>query len=234
MTDHAVLLQRFARHQRSGFSLITEEDISAFLTTASNRLERAEGIEILHRAISFRLDSEASSLEVSFITLYAALESTLTFFRRQDVFEILSAAEFNVLECDLRKWLRGHPTLAAEPAKRGLIYEKVRELNRFPFSFVFRKFCKQHALDLSDLWPVIGPHEEWPLLEIRHRLVHGDPFESRPVEALRCANLHLIWTVERMLLCELGWPVERSSVARRFLSERKEYQRWQVERAKLA
>lgn len=234
MTNRTALLERFARHQRSGFSLITEEDISGFVTRASNRLNRAKGIEILHRAISFRLDSEASSLEVSFITLYAALESCLTFFRGQDDFEILSASEFNLLERDLRKWLRAHPTLAAEPAKRGLIYEKMRELNRFPFSFVFRKFCEHHALDLSDLWPVIGPHEEWPLLEIRHRLVHGDPFENRPMEALRCANLHLIWTVERMLLCELGWPVERSSVAREILSDRTEHQRWQVERAKLA
>ena len=170
--------------------------------------------EILQRAIGFALQSRNQSLEVSFISSSAALESVLTFFRRQDEYEILAAEEFSELERDLKKWLKQHPALASEPAKRGLIYEKVPELNRFPFSYVFKKFCEHHSLDLSDLWPVTGKHADWPLMEIRHRLVHGDPFRSRPAEALACAQAHLSWVVERMLLCVLGWPIERSNVSR--------------------
>lgn len=212
-------------------SLIAEADMEKFLATAQATLGQAASNDILLRAIRFRLDSEATSLEISFISLYAALESILTFFRRQDEFEILGPKEFGELERDLRKWLRQRPSLAAEPAKRGLIYEKIRELNRFPFSSVFKNFCAHYALDLSDLWPLTGVHADWPLLEIRHRLVHGDPFERRPVEALTCAREHLAWTVERMLLCVLGWPLERSNVSRESLSGIREHQAWQAQRA---
>lgn len=241
MTDNARLLsdlalRRFPGNDGSAWTepLIPQAEVEHFLATASATLVHAELNEILLRAIRFRLDSAACSLEISFISVYAALESILTFFRRQDEFEILGAIEFGELERDLRKWLRQQPSLATAPAKRGLIYEKIRELNRFPFSSVFKTFCAQYALDLSDLWPLVGVHAEWPLLEIRHRLVHGDPFEVRPVAALACAREHLSWTVERMLLCVLGWPVERSSVSSQSLRSRKEHQSWPDERAKFA
>lgn len=241
MTRHS-LLQRLGRRQpidapsriESSGTLIDEEDLEEFLA-ASSRSYGAELNDILYRAIGFSLPSSGQSLEVSFISSSAALESVLTFFRRQNEYDILSARKFSELERDLKKWLKQHPILASEPAKRGLIYEKVPELNRFPFSYVFTKFCEHHALDLSDLWPVVGKHAEWPLTEIRHRLVHGDPFRSRPVEALVCAQTHLGWVVERMLLCVLGWPIERSNVSADFLQRtRGEHQSWQSERARFA
>jgi hypothetical protein len=139
------------------------------------------------------------------------------------------------LESDLKKWLRQHPLLASEPARRGMIYEKVPELNRFPFSYVFRRFCEHHSLDLTDLWPVVGKHAEWPLTEIRHRLVHGDPFQSRPLEALACAQTHLAWVVERMLLSALRWPIARSNVSSEILcGSGRTYDSWQLERAKFS
>jgi hypothetical protein len=238
MSDHTPLLtalatRRFPKAESQEIALINQGEVEQFLAVASEKLDQP-AVEILLRAIQFRLDSEAVSLEISFISLYAALESILTFFRQEGEFEILGAKEFGALERDLRKWLRQQPSLAAEPAKRGLIYEKIRELNRFPFSAVFKTFCERYALDLSDLWPLTGVHADWPLLEIRHRLVHGDPFEHRPVAALTCARQHLAWTVERMLLCVLGWPVERSNVSRESLSGRKEHQAWRAERAEFS
>jgi hypothetical protein len=159
----------------------------------------------------------------------------LTFFRRQDEYKILPAEKFSQLEADLKKWLKQHPVLAKETAKRALIYEKFRELNRFPLSHVFGKFCEHYSLDLSDLWPVIGKHAEWPLTEIRHRLVHGDPFPNRPVEALACAQAHLSWVGERMLLSVLGWPIERSNISRKSLQQLGgAYEGWEGERAKFS
>jgi hypothetical protein len=189
--------------------------------------------DILDRAINFALPSPSLSVEVSFLSLSAALESALTFFRRQDEYEILDDDIFSGLARDLKKWLKLHPALAQEPAKRALVYEKFRELNRFPYSHVFRKFCEHYALDLSDLWPVTGKHADWPLTEIRHRLVHGDPFPRRPVEAMACAQAHLRWVVERMLLAVLGWPIERSNVSRDVLHRTSdEHRTWPAERAK--
>jgi len=241
------LLQRLARRQTVGAQrrvesqgvsitepLIVEADLEEFLVATSPG-DGAELNDILQRAILFTVSSRGQGVEVSFLSLSAALESVLTFFRRQGDYEILAAKEFSELESDLKKWLKQQPALANEPAKRGLIYEKVPELNRFPVSSIFRKFCEHYSLDLSDLWPVTGKHAEWPLMEVRHRLVHGDPFLSRPVEALACAEAHLRWVVERMLLCVLGWPIERSNVSADFLQRtRDEHDDWQSERARFA
>lgn len=246
MNDHD-LLQRLARRQPVGVQdrvesqdplvaepLIADVDLDEFLRTTSPG-EGVELNEIVQRAILFALNSRGQSVEVSFVSLSAALESVLTFFRRQGDYKILAAVEFRELEADLKKWLRQHPVLANKPAKRALIYEKVPELNRFPFSFVFRKFCEDYSLDLADLWPVEGKHAEWPLMEIRHRLVHGDPFRNRPDEAMACAQTHLTWVVERMLLAMLGWPIERSNVSRNSLHRtRSEHHDWPSERAKFA
>ncbi len=216
--------------------LIVGADVAEFLTTASGAFTDDETGDILRRAVTYTLPSGTRNLELAFISLYAALESILTFFRRQDEYEILGAEEFAALERELRGWLKQHALLRDESAKRGLIYEKIRELNRFPFSYVFRRFCEQHALDLSDLWPVLGRPEQWPLMEIRHRLVHGDPFRSRPAEALACASQHLHWVVERMLLSVLGWPVSRSGVSPEQLLRDggSRYTAWQAERARFS
>jgi hypothetical protein len=86
---------------------------------------------------------------------------------------------------------------------------------------------------LCDLWPLVGSADEWPLMEIRHRLVHGDPFTSCPPEAMLCAREHLRWTTERMLLSVLGWPVARSGISReKLLRPGGHYHNWQAERAR--
>ena len=240
------LLQRLARRQTVGAQrrvepqgvsitepLIAEADLEEFLGATSPG-DGAELNDILQRAVLFTVNSRGQGVEVSFLSLSAALESMLTFFRRQDDYEILAAKEFSELESDLKKWLKQQPALAGESAKRALIYEKLPELNRFPFSSIFRKFCEHYSLDLSDLWPVTGKHAEWPLMEVRHRLVHGDPFRNRPDEAMACAQTHLTWVVERMLLAMLGWPIERSNVNSDYLRRASvEHDSWQAQRAKL-
>jgi hypothetical protein len=214
--------------------LVDPGDVNEFIRTAQT--SRSDELnDILYRAINFALPPSGQSVEVAFISLSAALESILTFFRRQGEYEILGATEFSELERDLKKWLKQHKVLAGETAKRKLIYEKFRELNRFPFSHIFDRFCEHYSLNLSDLWPVTGKHADWPLTEIRHRLVHGDPFKNRPVEAMACAQAHLRWTVERMLLCVLGWPVERSNVNPGYLRRtHREHQSWQAARSEFA
>jgi hypothetical protein len=191
--------------------------------------------EILGRAVTFVLKADACPLEISFISLYAALESVLTYSRRRGDFDILPDRDFQALEHDLKAWLRRHPLLAEDAARRSLVYEKARELNRFPFSRIFAVFCERHVLDLSDLWPLVGRAREWPLMEIRHRLVHGDAFTRRPSEAIMCAREHLRWTVARMIFAALGGPVSLSYLSPESLARAGEvYTGWREERAKLA
>lgn len=223
-------------HLRDFGALAGVPDADEFVEAAGGELRGSGRAEILGRALQFTLDARACPLEISFISLYAALESVLTYARRRGDYDILPDADFLTLERDLKAWLKAHPLLASDPARRRLVYEKTRELNRFPFSQVFGKFCDERALDLADLWPLVGPAREWPLIEIRHRLVHGDAFRSRPAEAIACAREHLRWTAARMILAALRWPVARSRLSAGSLARDAGavYAGWREERAKLA
>jgi hypothetical protein len=205
-----------------------------FAATCATRvvIKRAE---VLARAIDFTLRASECPLEVSFISLYSSLESVLTYTRSEGDFDIIPDRDFQAFEGDLKKWLRKHPLLAEDPVRRSLIYEKTRELNRFPFSQIFRRFSERYSLDISDLWPLIRGGVEWPLMEIRHRLIHGDPFVSRPVEAIVCAREHLRWTAMRMILAVLEWPLESTGLsAEKLATSSAFYTNWREERAKLA
>ncbi len=224
-----------AGNQSSRGELIDAASREEFVGHALGAFARFEQRDVLRRAISYTNAASGETIEVAFISLYAALESTLTFFRRKGDYKILPRDDFARLERELKKWLRQHPLLKDDSARRALLYEKVKELNRFPFSYVFNRFCQQYGVELADLWPVPGRPEEWPLAEIRHRLVHGDPFVRRPPEAMACAAEHLQWTVERMILSVLGWPLSRSQVSPEYLSSISASHRdWHDERAKFA
>lgn len=219
----------------AGGPLVEAPDAAEFIEAACARLSASTHAEILRLAVGFVASAGGEAAEASFISLYAALESVLTFFRHESERDILPPEDFSRLERDLKRWLKEHPLLAGQSAKRALIYEKIRELNRFPAPHVFRRFCERYGLDLSDLWPVMGRAEDWPLGEIRHRLIHGYPFASRPADALACAREHMRWAVERMLLAVLGWPVARSRVSPERLSAAGgAYLDWRAERARFA
>ena len=242
------LLQSFAARQRLSpdipvikqlrreTMLLEVPQFGPFNWRAGGKLSRMENANILRRAVAFTLPTDGEPVEHSFVCLYAALESVLTFERHgEGRYHVMPEEEFDSLARDLREWLRRHPRLERDRERRGLVYEKVRELNRLPFAHVFRTFCERHALELGDLWPVLGRPEEWPLNEIRHRLVHGDPFKNCPPPALACAREHLRWTVERMILSIFGWPVAESNVSpERLAASRREYREWREERSRFA
>jgi hypothetical protein len=84
--------------------LIDEKYLEEFLAVTSQSFG-AELDDILQRAISFALQSGNQSPEVFFLSLSAALESALTFFRQQDEYEILSTEEFSEVEQTHLNWV---------------------------------------------------------------------------------------------------------------------------------
>lgn len=215
-------------------ALIGPDDIGEFVRVAADALAASERKEVLRRALDFMTPVPGESIERAFLALFSALESTLTFARGDGEHKIVPREEFAQLERELKAWLRRQPAFAEDAERRALVYEKTRELNRLPFSRVFERFCERRGVELSDLWPLVGRLDGWPLLEIRHRLVHGDPFAGRPADALRCGAAHLRWTAERMLLAVLGWPAERSNVSPARLAVYGDHRNWPAERARLA
>ena len=206
-------------------------DAEEFMTVAQSSFDQIEQKESVRRALNYAIPTKGETLESEFISLYAALESLLSFFRDKEDFEILSGEDFGKLEGELKKWLKKNPLLEHRSEKRKLIYEKIRELNRVSFSTVFKRFCIQYSVDLSDLWPVMGRAEDWPLSEIRNKLVHGATFSYRQDGVLHCATENLKWCVERLLLAILGWPVSRTRVRPEYLSKVMiMHQQWRAKR----
>jgi hypothetical protein len=229
-----ILLNELAMDEIDG-GFIEAVNLGEFLSATCQTFSVLEQKDVLRRALGFMIPTSGETIESSFLSLFSALESTLTFLRRQDEYHILPRQDFEQLERDLKKWLKQHPLFADDAERRALVYEKIRELNRLPFSTVFKKFCERYDLYLADLWPLLGPRKDWPLLEIRHRLVHGDPFLSRPVETLQCAREHLKWTAARMILSVLEWPISKSKASPEQLSNNNQtYTSWPEQRERLA
>lgn len=99
-----------------------------------------------------------------------------------------------------------------EKTQRQSIYSKLGELNRISLREAFDMFCTAYHIDLADLWPVFGNKEIAGLVEIRNKLIHGDPFPFELYSGLVTAKFHLEVILERMLLRVLGWNINNSKV----------------------
>lgn len=82
----------------------------------------------------------------------------------------------------------------------------------------FKLFQTTHNVDLSDLWPLLDKSKGKTLTQIRNRVVHGDYLSPAQLNALGYAELHLRWTLERVVLALVGWPISSSRAAKSFLA----------------
>jgi hypothetical protein len=215
--------------------IISLSKFPAFMAQAFRQFTIMKPNDSLRRAIHFAIPSEGNTVDSDFVSLYSALEMMVLHFRREHGLEFIlpDVDEFNQLQAGLRKWLKEHPLLA-DKDRRKLVYEKLFEINRVSFGHAFEKFCEFYSVDLHDLWPVVGNVGGPSLATIRNRLVHGEVLGEGYYKALITAKYHLQWSVERMILAMLGWPVKESKVDAWYLSEMAMYKGWDAERANLS
>jgi hypothetical protein len=214
--------------------IIEPSDFPTFMAEAYRRFTGIVPNESFRRAIHFAIPRDGNTVDSDFVNLYSALEMMVLHFRREQGLEFImpNEGECRQLQSDLRKWLKQHPLLENK-GRRGLVYEKLFEINRVSFGHAFEKFCEVYSVDLNDLWPVVGNTGGPSLSTIRNRLVHGDVLGEGYYKALLTAKFHLQWTVERMILAMLGWPVNKSNVDAWYLSLMPMYKDWDSERANL-
>jgi len=96
----------------------------------------------------------------------------------------------------------------------------------------FEVFQRHYKIDFTDLWPLLNSSSGKSLAEIRNRSIHGEYLSETSVRALIYVQFNLRWTVERMLLSVLGWPIEKSNVSKSFLPHLTMY-RWQKMQSKI-
>jgi hypothetical protein len=77
---------------------------------------------------------------------------------------------------------------------------------------LFSLFVQSRQIELGDLWPLFDETNGASLYKIRNAIAHGEYLPPQKVLAISYAAENLSWTLERMLLCVLGWPLEKSKV----------------------
>ena len=202
-------------------ALIHGSTFSDFIKKTYKTYYKIDQRDLIRQSMQYVVSSLDATIESSYKTLFAALETLMLSFRIDfDVHTILPPDEWMSFERGLIKWIKAHELLADNESKdkRRLIYEKISELNKVSFSNVFKNLCEYYKIDLSDLWPMTGSSNGISLAEIRNRLVHGEHFNWGQLNSISVAGEHLRWTVERILLSIFDWPNSHSRVSEVYLS----------------
>jgi hypothetical protein len=228
-TEHGERLRFYRRSisapppdsRRPDDGIISLSEIDAYIPVAYKAFVSTGRDELIRHALLVSVPREGRTVESSFATLFSALETVVLWFRRQyDLEFAVSESDWAPLQTQLQGWLRKYPLFARDERMRTrarYVQGNVRALQRVPLSIAFSRFTKHFNVPLSDLWPVTGGGGV-TLTEVRNRVVHGSVLRRRQLSALSVADDHLRWTLERMLLSILGWPVERSQVSADWLA----------------
>jgi hypothetical protein len=215
-------------------TLIDKLQIQEFMRTAYGPFASFTPQDALRRAISFTVPTKDGTLDSEFVALYTAVEILVLQLRRSTGLEfIVGPDEFKGVRKELKSCIDALTT-TVDREKKSLMKQKLSELNRVSFATAFEEFCKYYSVPLTDLWPVVKRDSGASLTDVRNKLVHGEHFGLDQYEALRFAELHLRWTVERMILSVLNWPTDKSNVSPQFLKSWIAYNEWKTKQPSLS
>jgi hypothetical protein len=215
-------------------TLVDAHVFEGFLCQSFSALRSSSSRNALRRAIWILLDAGEGTLEGNFLKLFTALETLVTSSRETSGFtNALSKETWKSFRKDLKSFVNSHALLKDRHDSRGFIIEKLSEINRIAFRTVFDKFVeslRKYGLSLDDLWPITRTEDGVSIIQIRNRMTHGDSFSEALIQsALFDAKSHLEWSIERILLAMLGWPVDQSNVGK-FLRHFVQYNSWKAAR----
>jgi hypothetical protein len=194
------------------------QDFEQFMEVCYFSFLQYENKLALRNALYAAVPSKINTIETDFLHTFAGLETLILDFRRRENLEfIMPPTEFDAFRKVLQGFISKSEALNIEASQRASIYSKLGELNRVSLRGVFAIFCKTYVIDLSDLWPVFGSKEAVGLVDIRNKLIHGDPFPLDIFGTLIVANEHLKYVLERILVRVLGWDVAKTKIAPEFL-----------------
>jgi hypothetical protein len=92
-------------------------------------------------------------------------------------------------------------------------------------------FQNKYSVDLSDLWPLTDKTHGITLAQLRNRVGHGEYLDPAQTHALLYATEHVRWSVERVMLTLLGWPIAKSRVSPARLAYLHSYANWKQARS---
>ncbi|MBL7152383.1 MAG: hypothetical protein ISS79_01600 [Phycisphaerae bacterium] len=195
-------------------------DFALFMKTAMTKFRSLsdENVELLRSALYKILPSAKRTVESTILAHFSALETIILLFRKKSDLEFtLGKSEWRKLQNTLREVIRENTNLFSTEARRELLMSMLPSLKRVPLREAFNRYVEKNGVDLSDLWPVLGDADGSSLNDVRNVLIHGDTYRPNQYDALFAAMLNLGCVVQRLMLTELDWPIDKSKVSPKHL-----------------
>ncbi len=197
-----------------GNDLIDPQHFRSFMCDCYSQFRESESKDSIRHAIYAAVPLEKDTIELSFLNMFAGLETLVSDFRRKENYEyvIPDLRTWTQLKKYLRNCIKGSVSPKLEKFQRNSIYQKMDELNRISFREAYDSFCDRYKIDVSDLWPLYGERGAAGLVDIRNRFIHGNPFPHDLMKSIVIAKEHLKYILERSLLSVLGWDIDRTKL----------------------
>jgi len=209
-------------------TLIKLTDIGEFLNSGLVKFGELSRPGALRQAIEFSLFGEDRMIGSSFVMLFAGIETLLKLFKSKDE---PSKRDWGSFSDRISLLLGSDGRFSSLPAAiQDNVRGNIRDANRAPFAKKFDHMCSTQNLELSDLWPMTDPVGA-SLYSIRNQIMHGRVFPgNEDWFRIVSAKYHLLWTLERIILSLLGWPLNRSRVSAGSLGKMTLYKTWRADR----
>lgn len=203
----------------SNDELIDVSVFKQFIKKAYISFEEFDNKLALQSSLHAVVTAKESTIEKSFLNIFAGLEALVLDFKRTNNNEfILPESEWAELSKYLKKCIKQSTNPCIESKNRASIYSKLGELNRISLREAYDLFCKEYGIELNDLWSLFSQDDVVGLVDIRNRIIHGDPFPREVFGSLIIANEHLKYILERVILRVLNWDVNDSKIHINFIS----------------
>jgi hypothetical protein len=199
--------------------LIAIKDFERFMKTCYPAFLEFENKLAIRSALHSAVPSQSRTIEITFLRMFAGLETLiLDFKRRKDLEYVMSPKDWPPFKKYLKKCIKNSTEPNLEAERRASMYRKLDELNRVSLREAYDLFRNEYCIDLVDLWPVFGESDMVGLVDIRNKLIHGDPFPHTLLDPLVVAKEHLLYTFERVLTRILKWNVAETKISPDYLS----------------
>jgi hypothetical protein len=198
--------------------LISLVNFPEFLRVSHATFKKLTGKQAVRRAIYLVVPDRDRKFEEGYLSLFSGLEELILEYRRRIGFEyVVPPREWPDFQKEIKVEIRKLFKNRLKKKQQRWIEQKLSELNRIPLRVGFDQLARNLGVVIEDLWPVFSNNDGPGLYDIRNRLIHGESFPKEAFSALVVAKEHLEWTLERLLLAILEWPVENSEVSPSFL-----------------
>ncbi|MEA1898423.1 MAG: hypothetical protein U9N53_12260, partial [Bacteroidota bacterium] len=198
--------------------LIDSKDFNNFLVKAWKIYKNSPQHDLIKTALEIITNDVATTMENRFLALFSSIETLILAFRIENDKEFIVPGlhEWKKIKNELNKFIKNHYFFKNDKDARALMYQNICGLNRIPLQHVFKQLLREKNIELNDLWPFSSHKNEYPLINIRNRLVHGYGITSNYyADSFYIAFENLEYYAKRLLLATLGWDYNKSKLFRR-------------------